>query len=110
MKVEIWHKRVSDEETRFVKGQVLDLFSVSDENTCELAYLHTSDGSLPSLQCDSGLVPEDGDIFVILDDDPTVHARFYEMALPSGCCEAPEFKSVTFDFDFRGHHGTHGHH
>lgn len=97
MNVEIWHKlQVLGKPTRFVKGQILHIFSVSDENTCELAYLHTCNASLTQLQNSKNVPPSTGDIFVLRDDDAEVSPRCYEITLvPDG--ETPLFSKVTFD-------------
>jgi hypothetical protein len=96
MNVAIWHKVRSGESTeRFIKGQTLSIFSVSDENTCELAYLHTCNGSLTQLQDSTNVPPKDGDIFVLHDDDPLIEPRSYEVQLDS-VCSTPVFVPVTF--------------
>ena len=102
MKVEIWHKREEEGVVRFVKGQTITLASVSDETTCELAYLHTSNGSLPRLQDKSGLVPANGDLFLLEDEDAAVPPRCYTISLVGECCNAPEFSLVDCPDNLRG--------
>lgn len=92
MKIEIWHKT----DDTYAKGQTLEFASVSDETTCELAYMHTSTGSLPSLQNTHKVVPDTGDIFVLVDEDEDIPYRAYELTVGNCDC-VPSFLPVTFE-------------
>lgn len=48
MNVEVWHRGASDKHYHL--AYTLDLLSVTDEATCELAYFHTKEGSPSQLQ------------------------------------------------------------
>ena len=68
MKVEIWHLGTSPDTTgQYVKGQTIELVSVSDETTCQLAFMHTNEGSIPNLQ-GQGVTTAEGDVYVLFDE------------------------------------------
>lgn len=90
MKVEIWHHREGDDYDR---GQTLDFLSVSDEMTCTLAFIHTSQDSLTELQGQVSKPPTAGDIFVICDPDSGLPCRAYELSFVD---DEPAFQPVDF--------------
>lgn len=92
VKVEIWH--LMDERTKHMfRAHMLEVASFSDESTCELAYLHTMDGSVSQIHNPLIRSMDVGDVVTLVDDDPAVAPRSYRLSSFSGV-DKPVFRPV----------------
>lgn len=80
MKVEIWHlNQRQDGPNTYHKVSTLDVCSVTDEATCDLALIHTSADGMSQMHENALRSSRAGDIFVLIDDG-TVSDRAYELS------------------------------
>lgn len=97
MKVEIWHLKSGGQAGDYHKVSTLDLTSVTDEATCDLALIHTSEGSMSQMQDPSIRASHVGDLFVLVDDATTTVHRAYELVKDSTDPTASiKYKAIQF--------------
>jgi hypothetical protein len=62
MKIEVWHLKANNE---YKMVHELEISSVSDESSCELAYIHTGSGSITNMHQPEVRGMDIGDIIAV---------------------------------------------
>lgn len=93
MSVEIWHQT----HNKYVLVHTMDVLSVTDEATCELAYFHTKEGSPSQIQDESRRGTTVGDLVCIKSEGGD---RCYVLSDISCAQDTPMFEPA--DLPMRG--------